>query len=368
MEIGKIIKKYRRERDMTQEQLAEFLCVSVSAVSQWESGKTTPDLSAIPVICNLFDITSDELLGIDIQQKGERIDQISKQAAKYKRNGYLAEAQQILEEGLKEFPNSYRLMRDLMYTNYSRYRFDEETACYRDEAIRLAELIMEADTHKDGDYIRDAAKQVLCYAYHFKGEHEKALEIVNSLSSIWLCKDLMKPVIARGEEQREAHRWAICVLLDHLGTELHRNLEVTDGQLMYSNDEMAVIYQKAISLYELVIDDGNFGFYHERLENLHLLLVKFYAEKQNEEQTIYHLAKATDHAIAFVQCGGASDMTCLLLRGYKNSNTSTNVSANNAKVMLGKLENPVFDFVRDREEFKAIVARLEAVAGDWEVR
>ena len=44
MEIGTIIKKYRRERDMTQEQLAEYLRVSVSAVSQWESGKTAPDL------------------------------------------------------------------------------------------------------------------------------------------------------------------------------------------------------------------------------------------------------------------------------------------------------------------------------------
>ncbi len=368
MEIGKIIKKYRRERDMTQEQLAEFLCVSVSAVSQWESGKTTPDLSMIPVICNLFDITSDELLGIDVTQKEDRIKEISKEASKYKRNGYLAEAQQILEDGLRAFPNSYRLMCDLMYTNYSRYCFNEETACYRDEAIRLAEIIMEADTHKDGDYIRDAAKQVLCYGYHFKGEHEKALEIADSLSSIWLCKDLMRPVITRGEVQQEAHHWAICVLLDHLGTELHRNIEIADGQLMYTNGEMAVIYQKAISLYELVIDDGNFGFYNERLENLHLLLVKFYAEKQNEEQTIYHLAKAADHAIAFVQCGGASDMTCLVLRGYKNSNTSTNVSANNAKVMLEKLENPVFDFVRNREEFKAITARLEAVAGDWAVQ
>lgn len=368
MEIGKIIKKYRRERDMTQEQLAEFLCVSVSAVSQWESGKTTPDLSAIPVICNLFDITSDELLGIDIQQKGERIDQISKQAAKYKRNGYLAEAQQILEEGLKEFPNSYRLMSDLMYTNYSRYRFDEETACYRDEAIRLAELIMEADTHKEGDFIRDCAKQILCYAYHAKGEDDKAMEIVGSLSSVWLSKELMRARIASGKAGINAHQYALCLLLEHLTGEMRRNPKDDDENFMYTNDEIAEIYHKAIAIYELVIDDGNFGFYHTRLEVLHRELAKIYAGKQDEERTLYHLFEAADHAIAFVQCGGASDMTCLLLRGYKNSNTSTNVSANNAKVMLEKLENPVFDFVRDREEFKAIVARLEAVAGDWEVR
>lgn len=37
MNIGSIIKKMRREKDMTQEQLAEYLNVSVSAISQWES-------------------------------------------------------------------------------------------------------------------------------------------------------------------------------------------------------------------------------------------------------------------------------------------------------------------------------------------
>lgn len=368
MEIGKIIKKYRRERDMTQEQLAEFLCVSVSAVSQWESGKTTPDLSAIPVICNLFDITSDELLGIDIQQKGERIDQISKEASKYKRSGYLEEAQQILEDGLREFPNSYRLMCDLMYTNYSRYCFNEETACYRDEAIRLAELLLEADTHKDGEFIRDCAKQVLCYAYHAKGEDDKTMEIVDSLSSIWLSKELMRARIAKGEAGINAHQYALCLLLEHLTIEMRRNPKDDDENFMYTNDEIAEIYHKAIAIFELVIDDGNFGFYHSRLETLHYELVKIYAGKQDEERTLYHLFEAADHAIAYVKCGGSSDMTCLVLRGYKNSNTSTNISSNNAKVMLGKLENPTFDFVRDREDFKEMTVRLEAVAGDWEVR
>ena len=38
MNIGMTIKKYRKKRDLTQEQLSEYLNVSVSAVSQWESG------------------------------------------------------------------------------------------------------------------------------------------------------------------------------------------------------------------------------------------------------------------------------------------------------------------------------------------
>ena len=63
--LGKNIAACRKKAGITQEQLAEQLCVSVSAVSQWETGKTFPDLSAIPVLCRVLGVTSDELLDID---------------------------------------------------------------------------------------------------------------------------------------------------------------------------------------------------------------------------------------------------------------------------------------------------------------
>ena len=72
MNIGTTIKNARRKLNMTQEQLAEYLNVSISAVSQWESDKTSPDITIIPSICNLLDISADELLGVDILKKQEK--------------------------------------------------------------------------------------------------------------------------------------------------------------------------------------------------------------------------------------------------------------------------------------------------------
>ena len=63
MNIGRVIKTKRQEKDLTQEQLAEYLNVSVSAVSQWESSRTTPDFSLLIPLANFFDVTLDELLG-----------------------------------------------------------------------------------------------------------------------------------------------------------------------------------------------------------------------------------------------------------------------------------------------------------------
>ena len=69
MSIGTTIKRLRREKDITQEQLAEYLGITSRAVSQWETEKTSPDISMIAPLTSIFNITSDQLLGIDIGSK-----------------------------------------------------------------------------------------------------------------------------------------------------------------------------------------------------------------------------------------------------------------------------------------------------------
>lgn len=60
--IGSFIATVRKEKKLTQEQLAERLGVSNRSVSRWENGKTLPDLSLMEDICTALDITLSELL------------------------------------------------------------------------------------------------------------------------------------------------------------------------------------------------------------------------------------------------------------------------------------------------------------------
>ena len=62
MEIGKKISQLRKLSGMTQEQLAEKLCVSRQTISKWESGITSPDLESIVKISRLFQLSLDDLL------------------------------------------------------------------------------------------------------------------------------------------------------------------------------------------------------------------------------------------------------------------------------------------------------------------
>ena len=63
MTFRKIFKENRKRLGYTQEEVATYLNITPQAVSKWETGQGTPDLALILPIAQLFDITTDELLG-----------------------------------------------------------------------------------------------------------------------------------------------------------------------------------------------------------------------------------------------------------------------------------------------------------------
>ncbi len=62
MTVGERLLKLRKEKNMSQEELANVLDVSRQTVSKWETGESMPDFNKICPLCEYFGITSDELL------------------------------------------------------------------------------------------------------------------------------------------------------------------------------------------------------------------------------------------------------------------------------------------------------------------
>ena len=60
---GEIIAQHRRQKNLTQMELAEEMSVSFQAVSSWERGNTMPDISRLPQLCSILGISIDQLLG-----------------------------------------------------------------------------------------------------------------------------------------------------------------------------------------------------------------------------------------------------------------------------------------------------------------
>jgi two-component system, chemotaxis family, chemotaxis protein CheY len=63
IDIGKKIYELRKNKNMTQEQLASEMGVSIAAVSKWETGNSIPDLLMLCSLADFFNISTDELLG-----------------------------------------------------------------------------------------------------------------------------------------------------------------------------------------------------------------------------------------------------------------------------------------------------------------
>ena len=63
MKLNEQIAYLRREKGMTQEQLATALGVTNQSVSKWESGQNCPDIQLLPELARIFDVTIDSLMG-----------------------------------------------------------------------------------------------------------------------------------------------------------------------------------------------------------------------------------------------------------------------------------------------------------------
>lgn len=82
LNIGKIITKNRRDRGITQTELAEYIGVSKASVSKWETGQSTPDITILPQLAAFFDISIDELIGYEPQLSKEQIQKLIREFIK----------------------------------------------------------------------------------------------------------------------------------------------------------------------------------------------------------------------------------------------------------------------------------------------
>ena len=86
------LRKLRKEQGLSQNEVAEYLNLSRQAISQWETGKVYPDIENVVLLCDLYNISSDELLGVKKEKS-----HCAKEDEGNKDNQEIKEQNQILE-------------------------------------------------------------------------------------------------------------------------------------------------------------------------------------------------------------------------------------------------------------------------------
>ncbi len=84
--LAENIKRLRRERGITQGQLADAMSVTPQSVSRWENSLSYPDVTQLPILAQFFNVTLDELMGNDVSPKNKLIAELNKANEKLSEN------------------------------------------------------------------------------------------------------------------------------------------------------------------------------------------------------------------------------------------------------------------------------------------
>ena len=192
MNIGNKIRELRKQRGITQEQLAESIGISFQAVSKWENNIALPDITLVPVLASYFGVSMDELFDFNLKKIEHAVRIITEKAYQY-RESNPAESRRILEEGLKKYPENDILLNNLLYVlDYS---------VKPDETIAIASKLIEKTNQNDVKY---DALRFLAYAYKAKEDLESAEAAIEQIPEIYFTKLTEKAYLLSGKAKFEA--------------------------------------------------------------------------------------------------------------------------------------------------------------------
>ncbi len=347
--FGQIIKKLRRDADMTQETLAETLSISGQAVSRWENDLAMPDISLLPTLANLFDVTTDYLLGVDITRKQETIKTILLAAEEDSKQGFKLAAVESLRAGLREYPGSFELMHALQYNLYAYAgQLDRDArAPVLDETIALGEKILAGCTD---DKLRHGAIRWLCHVYAERGNAERAEALANTMPEPWLSRPGLLGVIYRGDRQYKAKRNEIVSLISEAISVLETlDVRLDSGEWALDDDERILVAHKALALVDILCEDGNYGGFDAYRADIYRDLFIVEMRRSHIDEAYVHLEKAVTITVALdTTYDRCATHTALLTRGMEYGDFSFSDTDNLSMCMLKMLQA--------RDDFAAVEA------------
>ena len=342
--IGQKIKSLRKKADLTQDRLAEMLGVTAQAVSKWEVGSASPDLSLIPPLCRVFGITADELLGIGDGQKDELIKAVRDAV----REGRSGDAVSLLRKALEIAPKDYWLIGELCGVLRNG---DGDPGTLR-EVIRLLENIVSSC---EDENLNARLHTALSLGLNDLGEREAAIRAAESLSDMHGRHTLLAE-ISHGQERVDFGAVPIYVEVDGLC----RLLVLLAEDTPFSAEEKICLLQKGLSLYHVFYEDGDFCHAYGKISEIYWRIALLQLESEKWEEAMEALRECVRYAVLRDGLKGTVPYSSILFRriqyhaGYPSERQTCTKLASDLR------DHPVLAPLRERDDFKALIAELES--------
>lgn len=196
--IAENLKRLRKERHMTQENVADALGISTQSVSKWEREESYPDITLLPALANLYQTSVDTILGMEqINDKCQR-DCIFRKSHEQMAAGAYENACVMLRKACKAYPNDDGILSELAIASALSGSPEQ-----LQEAAKLCCRILSGHRNQK---VCHTARAALCFIYKKMEKDELAAEAAKELphcreSREYICsvinKQLSGPEIDR---------------------------------------------------------------------------------------------------------------------------------------------------------------------------
>ena len=212
--LSENIRAFRKERKLTQEQLAEVLGVTTGAVYKWESGQSVPELDMIVEMADFFDTSVDVLLGY--KMKDNSLSRTVERINRYLYNGdplALTEAEKVL----KKYPHSFEVVLRCAAAYLILGSVSHDKGRLRRSLELFEQSLLLISQNRDPEISEFVIYGNMGTAYIAMGEYDKGLELMKAHNAGALFSDMIGVTLAAFMHQPgEAEPYLTTALLQSL--------------------------------------------------------------------------------------------------------------------------------------------------------
>lgn len=362
IKIGAIIKKLRKENNITQDTLATAIGVTPQAISRWEQSSGYPDIELLPTLADFFSVSTDELLGYKLSEREEELASIKKEMERLAEAASIEERVTYARNAYARYPNDYEIRDNLAVCLYFVWEENHDEALFKEIESLLGSVANECTDENT----RYDAINTLIMLYGEVKQFEKAKELVNRLTPMKYCREytLSNGI---GDGNNELYRQdEIDKLTDSLGTGITGyavdDKLPNDPSTWDKKIEMLTISNQ---LYKMIYGD-NLMFYHTRLTQNYWLISTYQIAQGKNDETLDSLEKMCYHAVeydkSYINNHGkfyTSILTDKLIYPEKSKDFHELTERTNCDYMLERLQNKRYDCIRQDPRFVEIVDKLK---------
>ncbi len=353
--LSENIKRLRRENNLTQETLAEFLGVTFQSVSNWERGESYPDITILPEIASFFKVSIEDLLGVNKAENEEDIKKLIEEHDNLTDDELIKKSIFHLKD---KYPNDFRVQ--LRYMGYLIF-FDNASQ----NTKKIESLSQNIQKNCTKDSIRICAKRFYIHYLELLARDE------NSDVTFADCERIIKemPRMRDGREvyfncYPENHPERDEIIQEAIEEEIFL-LDNTISRYLYddrySSEYRIALTEKAMEFFNFLYDDGNYGrMWRFMLYNHGHLGIRYY-ELGDTKNALENFRKMSDIAAKFDSMDRITTMHSVMFEGKefdKHTLGSTYIAKMQIKELLTE-KYPLSDEFKSTPEFKKIISMLE---------